>query len=139
MSYSLIINDETGVDVAFDVALFFKSVLMDQGINDGTFELNFVNADTIVEINLAHLGRDYVTDVITYNLAAPGSPIEADIYICLDQVADNARALGHSFEFELHIVITHSVLHCLGFGDATPEEKAVMDGLQLAIVQRLAD
>ncbi|NDC83536.1 rRNA maturation RNase YbeY [bacterium] len=136
---SIVVNNESDISVNFDVERFLATVIRDQGIEVGIFEVSFVTPDTIVSINQAHLGRDYVTDSITYNLGAEGDPIESDIYICLDQVQDNAEALGNPFEFELKIVMIHCILHCLGYEDYTPESRAQMDRLQLEIIHRIEE
>ena len=47
---------------------------------------------------------------------------EAELYISIDRVRDNAQELGKTFENELNRVIIHGVLHLCGYGDKASEE-----------------
>ena len=73
-------------------------------------------------INRQYLGHDYYTDIITFNLAEKNYPINAEIYISVDRVRENAREFGVSVKGELHRVIFHGALHLCGYKDKTKEE-----------------
>jgi len=74
-------------------------------------------------------GVSSTTDVLTFDLsgAAPAHPVEpgepstraldADILVCFDEAARQARARGHAPEHELLLYIIHGLLHCLGHDD----------------------
>lgn len=134
----LTINDEDiSIPISFDVREFLVAVMTDLAISKGTFEISFVSPEMMITVNKAHLGHDYVTDIITYNLAEPKQDIDADIYICLEQVDGNAADVGHSFEIELKIVLIHGLLHLLGYDDYLDVDRAEMDRLQLEILERV--
>ena len=80
----------------------------------------------LLKINKNFLGHSNLTDVITFNLSEIAAVIEAEIYISVDRVKDNAFDNGVSVEEELHRVIFHGVLHLCGFTDKTPYQKAKM-------------
>lgn len=90
--------------------------------------LNFIfcTDQRLLEINRQYLQHDYYTDIITFELNAPGQPIEGEIYISVDRVRDNARQLSQPIYRELHRVIFHGVLHLSGFGDKTAAQEAEM-------------
>ncbi|NBV42472.1 rRNA maturation RNase YbeY [bacterium] len=132
------INSQSVIPVPFDAQTYLQRVIRILNIPAGAFEINFVDRDTIVSVNQRFLGRDYSTDIITFNLADEKAPIEGDVYICLDQVRDNAAELGHSFDYELKIVLIHGILHLLGYEDYTPEDKSVMDAEQVRIYEEEA-
>ena len=69
--------------------------------------------------------HDFYTDIITFDLSE-SEDIIAEIYISIDRVRDNAKALGISFKSEIHRVIFHGALHLCGFGDKTKGEKTEM-------------
>src|ERR1700759_2754689 len=46
--------------------------------------------DYLLDINRQFLGHDYYTDIITFNLSEPGQPINAEVYISVDRVRENA-------------------------------------------------
>lgn len=86
----------------------------------------FCTDKRLLEINRQFLKHDFYTDIITFPLSSPGMPVEAEIYISIDRVKDNARTLGASFKSELRRVIFHGALHLCGYGDKTKEEKEAM-------------
>lgn len=86
----------------------------------------FCSDDHLLEINKLHLNHDYYTDIITFDHSEEDGLIEADIFISVDRVKENATVNTVSFEQEISRVMIHGVLHLLGFGDKTEEEKKLM-------------
>ncbi len=86
----------------------------------------FCSDDHLLGINKQYLDHDYYTDIITFDLSEPGLPINAEIYISVDRVRDNARSFGTSLKKELHRVIFHGALHLCGYRDKTPQEEQTM-------------
>ncbi len=131
----IVINDLSEIPIPFDAESYLRSVLNALDIETGSFEYSFVDKPTILDVNQTYLGHDYVTDIITFPLDQ--DPIQGDVYICVDEVQENAMDLGHLFEFELKIVMIHGVLHLLGYTDYTDEDRAEMDRMQLELFNRL--
>ncbi len=86
----------------------------------------FCSDDYLLAINKQYLGHDYYTDIITFDLSASDQPINAEIYISVDRVRENADEFGSSFKKELHRVIFHGALHLCGYKDKTPKESEKM-------------
>lgn len=86
----------------------------------------FCSDDYLLEINRQHLQHDYYTDIITFDLSEPGQPINAEIYISVDRVRDNAGQFKTSLKNELHRVIFHGALHLCGYKDKRPKDQEVM-------------
>ena len=88
----------------------------------------FCSDDRLLEINKQFLNHDYYTDIITFNLSAgkANQPINAEIYISVDRVRENARDFNSSIQKELHRVIFHGALHLCGYKDKTPKHQAEM-------------
>lgn len=91
-------------------------------------ELNFIfcSDDYLHKINLDYLKHDTLTDIVTFDNSDEEKEIEGDIFISIDRVKDNAKDQSVSFDEELQRVIIHGVLHLLGYGDKTEEEKKQM-------------
>ncbi|WP_025132948.1 rRNA maturation RNase YbeY [Leucobacter sp. PH1c] len=53
-----------------------------------------------------------------------------DIVICPQVAEAQAEAAGHDLAQEISVLLTHGMLHLLGFDHATPDEEAEMFGLQ---------
>lgn len=84
----------------------------------------FLSDDELLQVNQEYLNHDYYTDVISFQLAS--EPIEGDIFISVDRVRENAASLDLPFIQELRRIMVHGLLHFIGYGDKTPEEKAIM-------------
>jgi rRNA maturation RNase YbeY len=89
--------------------------------------LNFVfcTDKALLEINRQFLYHDFYTDIITFDLSEKKG-INAEIYISVDRVKENALNLGVSFKSELHRVVFHGVLHLCGYKDKNKVERTKM-------------
>ena len=85
----------------------------------------FCTDNALLEINKKFLKHDFYTDIITFDLSDSES-IEAEVYISVDRIRDNAKKLGLALHSELHRVIFHGALHLCGYQDKTKREKANM-------------
>ena len=90
----------------------------------------FTSDKRVLEINKAYLKHDYFTDIISFELSEPGSPVQGEIYISIERVRDNAVNEDVSFKEELLRVIFHGALHLCGFRDKTLAEKTKMRQLE---------
>lgn len=94
------------------------------------FNLNYINfifcSDTYLHsINIKYLQHDTLTDIITFDYSE-GKVLEGEIYISINRVRDNAQEFDTKFEDELRRVMAHGILHMIGYGDKTEEEKTTM-------------
>ena len=69
--------------------------------------------------NQQYLNHDTFTDIITFDHSEHNENLEADIYISIDRVRENAHSLNKNFTDELHRVIIHGLLHLVGLKDKT--------------------
>jgi rRNA maturation RNase YbeY len=76
----------------------------------------------LLQMNNNFLKHDYYTDIITFGLSEKGAPVEAEVYISLDRVKENAQILGVSFKEEICRVIFHGALHLCGYKDKKKSE-----------------
>ena len=82
----------------------------------------FCSDKDLLDLNRKYLEHNFYTDIITFDLSGTGA-VQAEIYISIDRVRENARKLDVSFKSELHRVIFHGVLHLCGYKDKTKAEK----------------
>jgi rRNA maturation RNase YbeY len=94
----------------------------------GLTEINYIFCSDkyLLSLNKEHLNHDYFTDIITFDNSENEEGIEADIFISIDRVKENALNQITDFSQELNRVMIHGVLHLLGFGDKTEAEQKVM-------------
>jgi len=86
----------------------------------------FCSDNALLEINKQFLNHDYYTDIITFPIEETNTIFEAELYISIDRVKENATTHSKTFENELSRVIIHGVLHLCGFGDKTASEIKIM-------------
>ena len=105
---------------------FLVSLFKKEGKKLGDLQYIFCSDDYLLDINRQYLNHDYYTDIITFDLSEKGHPINAEIYISVDRVQDNAREYGNSIKKELHRVIFHGALHLCGYKDKTAAQQKEM-------------
>ena len=86
----------------------------------------FCSDDYLLRINQDFLSHDYYTDIITFPLSETDQKVEAEIYISIDRIRDNAVKLKVPFEQELQRVLFHGILHLIGYKDKTAAQKELM-------------
>ena len=96
----------------------------------------FCSDEFLLNINNTFLQHDYYTDIITFGLSEKGQPIEAEIYISIDRVKDNAKGLGIGYQQEMLRVIFHGALHLCGYKDKKKSEISTMRAKEDHYLQR---
>ena len=87
----------------------------------------FCSDEELLAYNRDFLQHDYYTDIITFDLSpSKKAPLEAELYISVERVKDNAKTLGITYAKELHRVVFHGLLHLLGYKDKQQKDKALM-------------
>jgi rRNA maturation RNase YbeY len=104
---------------------FIEKIFSAEGKKLQSLNYIFCSDKRLLEINRQFLQHDYYTDIISFELST-GPAIEAEVYISIDRVRENARNLGLTLRSEIHRVILHGALHLCGYRDKTPSEKAEM-------------
>ncbi len=107
-------------------------------------ELLFVDAEEIRALNKTQRQVDKVTDVLSFPtldgicgkpLFAKDYPFDIDeegrlllgsIVVCKERAREQAEEYGHSYERELHYLLVHGVLHCLGYDHIEEADKRIM-------------
>ena len=118
-------------------------------------ELVFVPADEIQRLNRETRAVDKVTDVLSYPsldgikgkaLLAKDYPLELDedgalfigsVAVCHARAKEQAEEYGHSLNRELHYLLTHGVLHCLGYDHMSDEDKSEMREREEYVLKKL--
>ena len=91
-------------------------------------DINFIFCDDqhLLSLNQKHLNHNTLTDIITFDLSDDPNIVQADIFISLDRVQDNAQKFETTTHDELRRVMIHGVLHVLGLNDKTERDKRRM-------------
>ena len=97
--------------------------------------LRIVNRAEARRLNRDFRGKDYAANVLTfvYTLA----PVEADIVLCAQVVAHQARAQGKSLAAHYAHLTVHGVLHAQGFDHEKARDARRMEAREIAILSKL--
>ena len=98
----------------------------------------FCSDEYLLKINQDFLKHNTYTDIITFPLSETDHRVEAEIYISLERVLENAFKLKIPFDLELHRVMFHGVLHLAGYKDKTKAEKQEMRESEDAMLELYA-
>lgn len=114
---------------------YIKEILINEGIISEKpiyISLLFTNNENIKKINNEHRGMDSVTDVISFayheteDFDIGPYDVLGDIVISMDRIEEQRLEYGHSFEREFFYIITHGILHLIGYDHMTEEDKKIM-------------
>ena len=108
-----------------DLAHWLKTIAAEEGHTVDELEYNFVEADTLLNLNKEYLNHDTDTDIITFDYTQNKS-IKAEVYISYEALKNNAKIHGQKLESELLRLLSHALLHCIGYNDKTIDEKDIM-------------
>jgi probable rRNA maturation factor len=95
----------------------------------------FCSDEYLLKINQDFLKHNTYTDIITFPLSETPGRVEAEIYISLERVLENAFKLKVPFDRELHRVMFHGILHLAGYKDKTKAEKIEMRESEDALLE----
>ncbi len=105
---------------------FIEKLIKKEGQRLLAINYIFCSDEFLLQMNRDFLQHDYYTDIISFGLSEKDHPIEAEIYISIDRVKDNAHSLGVNYKQEMLRVIFHGALHLCGFKDKTKSEITTM-------------
>lgn len=115
-----------------------ECVLKEEGIKKNLdVYVTLTNNETIRKVNAEQRNIDRATDVLSFPMFDRSEipdlkkedkteDILGDIIVSIEKVKEQAEEYGHSFERELAYLVTHGMLHLLGYDHIIDEEKAVM-------------
>jgi probable rRNA maturation factor len=98
------------------------------GRRAGAVDVLVVDDAAIKRLNRLHRGVGRRTDVLAYPLETPGtpSPLVGQIVISAETARRQARRLDVPLATELDLLVTHGVLHLVGYDDRDPVEARLM-------------
>lgn len=87
--------------------------------------VRIVDADEARTLNRDYRGRDYATNVLTFDYAQ--APVVADLVLCAPVVEAEAKAAGLPLEAHYAHLLVHGTLHAQGWDHETDDEAAAME------------
>ena len=110
--------------------LMYSSCLNGFDFESITFDILFCDSTKTHNINKEYRDKDYPADIITFAIFADddskfvfdGDINLGEIIIALDKVKEEAKKKNVSDEYELYFLISHGIMHLLGFDHQTEED-----------------
>ncbi len=98
------------------------------GREGGHVEITLVDDAEIRRLNRAFRGVSRRTDVLAFPLEVPEAPggLIGQVVISLDTARRQSRSLGLPLALELQLLVTHGILHLIGYDDRDPVEAHLM-------------
>ena len=132
---SLSVHNPSGFGLPLDnnqLKRIFNEIEDSENISFQHVELVFVDEHEIVELNRKHLGRDYVTDIISfrYDDENKNQNLEGTLYCCAPRIAEQSAEFKTNQKEEFSRIFIHGLLHLIGYNDQTKEEQKKMTSLE---------
>ena len=105
---------------------WLKELANKKGYKVGELTYIFCSDEYLFNINVEYLKHDTYTDIITFDNSEDEETIEGDIFISIDRVKENAIKEDIEFYKELHRVMSHGILHLMGYKDKSKDDIKIM-------------
>ena len=101
--------------------------------------VRFVGAAEGRALNRAYRGRDYATNVLSFDYGdgGHGQILAGDIVLCAPVLRREARAQGKALQAHVAHLAVHGALHLQGYDHQTPRAAASMEALEKKILVQL--
>lgn len=132
------IDEKKYIDIAKKILRYYiasvsdSSCLKNKKFNTISFDFLYCDSVKTHEINKEYREKDYPADIITFAIFADTADDErfifdgeinlGEVIIALDKVIEEAQKKGVTKEYELSFLISHGILHLLGFDHQTEED-----------------
>ena len=104
---------------------WIEEVANSENYRIGSLNYIFCNDEYLAELHLKYLDNQDLTDIITFDYVE-NDVISGDIFISIERVKDNASSFKVDFKEELLRVMSHGLLHLMGYHDKSEKDRAVM-------------
>lgn len=134
------VDEKFFIDTARKILQFYlqqdeiKNVccLKDYKYNTLSFDILYCDSKKTHKINKEYRNKDYPADIITFAIFVDTAPEErfifddeinlGEVIIALDKVIEEADKKNTKKEYELAFLISHGIMHLLGFDHQTEED-----------------
>lgn len=106
--------------------IWLKKIAANQNRKIKDLNYIFCSDEYLYQINVDYLNHKTYTDIITFDNSETDKDIEGDIFISIDRVKENAEKENAGFEKELLRVMSHGLLHLMGYKDKNKEDQLLM-------------
>jgi len=144
-------SDCTDIPKQQDIQAWLDTLFSHQQIHDKEITVRVVDETEIQQLNLQYRGKDKPTNVLSFPFEMPDitfiddeqidgsiSQFLGDIVICAQVVIQESKQQNKQQAHHWAHMIIHGTLHLLGFDHIDEQEAQEMEGIEIAILQKLA-
>lgn len=134
-----------------DMQLWIDTLLTHQQVADKEITIRIVDEAEIQQLNQQYRGKDKTTNVLSFPFEMPelilpdGAQVDdaishflGDIVICAQVVTQQAKQQNKLLNHHWTHMLVHGTLHLLGYDHIDEQEAEEMEGIEIAILQKLA-
>jgi probable rRNA maturation factor len=139
MSIDVVNETETEIDIE-GIGAQARFVLDRLRIHPGAeLSVVFVDVPTMTDLHVRWMDEPGPTDVLSFPMDELTPPRDdepapegllGDVVICPDVAHKQAGQAGHDVRTEYGVLLTHGILHLLGYDHADADDERLMFGLQ---------
>ncbi len=115
------------------VARWLRAAL---GASAGEITVRIVDAEEGQRLNREFRGKDYATNVLTFDYARE-PVVAADLVLCAPVVEAEAAAAGKTLEAHYAHLVVHGALHAQGFDHEAEADAEAMEARESALLRAL--
>ncbi len=123
---------------------FTKKIVEEAAPNKRPLEMNVILLDSeeISALNEKHLSKSGPTDVLAFPIDEPDNETDDPVYlmgdvcICPEVAEHQAREKGLNFEDEIALLLTHGILHLLGYDHYEESAEVEMKKMEKSLIAR---
>jgi len=98
-------------------------------------DIAIVTSRRIAALNRRYLQHAGSTDVLSFDLSAPGAGMMVQVIVCADVAVREARSRRTGAQRELMLYIVHGLLHVMGYDDTSPQAAEKMYARQEELLE----
>ena len=135
-------------DASFEfLRKFAEEIVNDAAPNKRPLEMNvfLLDPEEISILNEKHLFKEGPTDVLAFPIDDPDSETDSTIYlmgdvcICPEVATEQAKEKDLKFEDEMILLLTHGILHLLGYDHDEEAAEKEMKEMEEILIDRHAE
>ena len=116
-----------------------KKIFSEKSLNDkAIISIIFCDNKTLNNFKIEYFNEDVFTDIVTFKIEDKPF-LEAELYISTEMAIQNAKEFKVSLDNEIIRLISHGILHLIGYDDRNNSSSKKMFSVQEEIVEKFED
>ena len=116
-----------------------KKIFSEKSLNDkAIISIIFCDNKTLNNFKIKYFDEDVFTDIVTFKIEDKPF-LEAELYISTEMAIENAKEFKVSLDNEIIRLISHGILHLIGYDDSNNSLSKKMLSVQEEIVEKFED